>query len=63
LNIKKYLILEKLKNLSQEIITKIDTTYGNGLIKELIIYLDLQFNNYQCNLTQIEKDIIEEWWE
>jgi len=63
LNIKKYLILEKLKNLSQEIITKIDTTYGNGLIKELIIYLDLQFNNYQCNLTQIEKDIIEELWE
>jgi hypothetical protein len=60
---KKYLILQKLKNLSQEIITRIETTYGNGLIKELITYLDLQFYNYQCNLTQIEKDIIEEWWE
>ena len=60
---KKYLILEKLKNLSQEIITRIEMTYGNGLIKELITYLDLQFNNYQCNLTQMEKDIIEEWWE
>ena len=60
---KKYLILQKLKNLSQEIISRIEITYGNGLIKELITYLNLQFNNYQCNLTQIEKDIIEEWWE
>ena len=46
--------------MSHEIITKIDTTYGNGLINKLMTYLDLQFNNYQCNLTQIEKDIIEE---
>ena len=60
---KKYLILQKLNILSQEIISRIEITYGNGLIKELISYLDLQFNNYQCNLTQIEKDIIEEWWE
>ena len=60
---KKYLILQKLNNLSQEIISRIEITYGNGLIKELISYLDLQFNNYQCNLAQIEKDIIEEWWE
>jgi hypothetical protein len=60
---KKYMILQKLKNLSQEIILKIENTYGKGLINELITYLDKQYYNYSCNLSQHEKDIIEEWWE
>lgn len=49
---KKTLILQKIKDFTQEII-----------IKEIVEYIFLQLNNYQYNFTQIEKDIIEAWWE